>query len=204
MARKRPTSLLVLGILHLTFGTLGLLNVVSDTAMTWAVNRYFPTSQAPTTSQPKTAAPFEIGDVFSAIEHSPYYREMTLSSTVVSGLLSLVLIVGGIGLVRMRPWARTVSLTYAILSILFHSGEIVYNAVFLLPFLDSFLARVADPAILPVITGVVWVCGLGGVLLYFIYPTFVLVWMLRRPIANALRNGGVEVTPIEPYTRPPA
>jgi hypothetical protein len=202
MALRRPTSLLVFGILHLTFGTLGLLGslcggLVMLSGVRERLQQWQEDMAATAPAPQKETLEYQARSV-NAMEHSPLYRENMVIGGAGTVVLSVLLLAGGLGLVRMRPWARPVSLGYAALSLLLQAWQFVHAFVFFLPALNTFYeeekGHTTDPGLLFTINLTQWTLYLTPVLsvIYLVYPTLVLIWMLRPAVAQALRRGGVE------------
>ncbi|TMQ31932.1 MAG: hypothetical protein E6K70_21315, partial [Planctomycetota bacterium] len=60
-----------------------------------------------------------------AADEVPGAQALKVASLVQDTVLSVCLLVAGIGLLRMRAWGRSLSLLYAVLSILYKIGSIV-------------------------------------------------------------------------------
>ena len=97
MARKRPTSVTVMGVLNLVFGILGLLAVLCGGGVVALAVAGL--SNAP---PPKPGEPDLVG-LFKAIDQEvPSYKIYMGASLVIGLILSIVLIVAGVGLLRMK------------------------------------------------------------------------------------------------------
>ena len=92
---KRPQSVTVFGILNIVFGAIGIVGLVINLA---AMN-----------SEVAKSNP-----VFKIIEKEPVYRAFMEASVYAGAVVSLVLIVAGIGLLNLKSWARKLSIGYAI------------------------------------------------------------------------------------------
>lgn len=95
----RPASVSVFGILHIVFGVIGLLGLGFSLAM------YAVAGSRENAFDPPWA------------DH-PIWKAWTIGGIVIGVLATVALISAGVGLLRMRPWARTVSIIYATYSIL--------------------------------------------------------------------------------------
>src|SRR5262249_12855567 len=120
MAKKRPTSVLVLAILHLLGGTFGLLlTTCSGLGLVVQANRAAARpAQAGAAHAPESAG--ELGAALQAYiqEKVPGVQAVNAASVGVSLVFDLMLLAAGVGLLLMQPWARVLSLVYAFLSIL--------------------------------------------------------------------------------------
>ena len=171
----RPTSVTVFGMLNIVFGSFG----VFRTVVSFGVILFRAWTFA------------EAGDGFGGM----------FAMTSAAGLLLLVLnlfgssmeLSSGIGLLRMRTWARLLAIAYA----LFAWVAIAIGAVITyISILGPMAVRLNNPASnnsLPefmVIGAVISLCVSG------IYPTLLLYFMTRRNVVLALR--GQASPPMEP------
>src|SRR5258708_6706579 len=144
MARKRPTSLLVFGILHITFGTLSLLGALcGGIYLLSGVQEQMAQTQNANAALTKDPQEIELAEyqlrALGAQHKAPFYDANLAGTSVLNVVLCTLLIVGGIGLIKVAPWARAVSLTYAVLSILSSVWAAIYNVFILLPAMNAFL-----------------------------------------------------------------
>ena len=199
MARYRPTAVLVLAILHLVGGGLGLVMDACGGAAAAAGGSFSPgAGQSP---QAKAQQDFQKRLQQHIEQELPANRAITYASLAVSLLLDVLLLAGGTGLLSMQPWARTVSLVYAVLSILTKVFTLV-NLAFTWPVMDKFIQQEAakDPNLGPLTSMMPAILGVTAVftLLLMIYPVVVLVILLRPRIAAAFREEAPPDQPTEP------
>ena len=116
--RARPTRdrrlSRVFGILNIVFGSFGLLCTPFG-----LLSLYMP--------QPAEAPPNPVFDLMK----DPTYRTILLVFTVIGVIAGGVLLAAGIGLLRLKPWGRTLSIgygCYAIVSVVF---GVIYNYFYL-------------------------------------------------------------------------
>jgi hypothetical protein len=177
---------LVIAILHLVGGSLGVLGVACTAGL-----QGIQASQSPRAAQ----APEQRIEEY--IERSvPGYQFLKWGSIAFSLLLSLMMIVAGLGLIWMQPWARYLSLTYAVLSILWHIFDAVTALGFILPatteFLDREMAHLPGQA--PGFSAGMKVGMYFGALFsaaFIAYPIVVLCLLLRPSIARAFSGEGL-------------
>ena len=113
MGKTRPTSVTVFGVLNIIFGALGLLCIVMLTAVFavgWAAGR---------DAFPRLAV----------LERHPVALAWTLASIPLGLVATGVLIAAGIGLLKMKPWARTASIVWAIYGVVAGPIGIIVNFV---------------------------------------------------------------------------
>jgi hypothetical protein len=203
MALQRPTSLLVFGILQITFGSIGILLAICGGVMELTG---FQKSMQQAQQQPAAASndpnQKEMAEFQARLQKEteavPYYDAERVTSTVLHVVLCILLIVGGIGLIKVASWGRMLSLGYACLSILTTIGTLIYQLVIAIPAMNAFLEK-ENPTNNPLIKMTASVSQWAmygapcGSILMLIFPVLVLTWMLRPSIAEAFRKGGIEV-----------
>ncbi len=170
---QRPTSVIVFGILNIVFGALGL----SCTPFRLAF-LFMPT---PAIENPVMAA-----------VANPACRAWSLFMGVTGMGAAVLLIVAGVGLLKCRPWARKISIGYAIYAIV---ASPVYAAVSAIMFASAAGGAEGGPE-----TGVMLASGIGGAIggtcFALIYPIILLVFMFRPSVVDAC--SGVVYAPAEP------
>jgi hypothetical protein len=201
MAWKHPPSILVIAILHLIGGGVGLLFGLCGLGM-----------QAATHGNP--AAAFQFGppnpqqqkqqqfqkDLQAHMDREvPYNHVVTYGNMGYNLLLDVMLITAGAGLLYLKSWARTLSLVYAVLSLLEKVGAIAYAAI-TFPLMSSFLERQAqgDPnlAMMGSFAKFGMVFAIIVNVLLAIYPIAVLIVLTRPSVKAAFeRQGAPEVSP---------
>ena len=211
MVRQRPTSILVLAILHLVAGGIGIFGSCYSVVMLAASGASSSSTPAVTVSptgpqgRPAAPAPPSASQILKYYEeHVPGYKAFTFAGLAVSTVLDLMLLTSGIGLLLMQPWARILSLIYAPLSILFHVLSFTYQLAFLMPAThDLFEGMSALGPIGPVMAAVTDIGFIFG-LLVVIYPIVVLFILLRRSTVAAFRGEAPrqpdEEFPDDPYS----
>ena len=161
---QRPASVNVLGILNIVFAGFGVLGL-----MTSIVMFYLPGNST--------------NPVIKMMLENPTYAAW-LKLCIPLGLLScLALLAAGIGLLRLRSWARTLSIAYAIYAIVFGLVGTVVNFLFLVrPFLEQGRQQ-QGPEAMGAIGGAIG--GVIGGCFGLIYPVVLLIFMLRPKVAAA-------------------
>ena len=205
MRPNRPTSVLVIAILHFVFGGFGLVCAASTGAMQLAGSKGF---MAGMQDAKQVKAQEETEKALQ--EKLPHAKAVETAETGISLALSLMMIVSGIGLLKMAPWGRSLSIGYALVSILVKILGAVYAFTFTVPVMKELLPKqiaaqagnqpgeqqAAEMAqkfaemalnLTPII-----------VLLTMIYPAVVLVIMFRPKVTAAFR-GEMPSPQIEDY-----
>jgi hypothetical protein len=100
-------------------------------------------------------------------------------------LTCLVLLAAGIGLLHLKPWARILSMAYAIYAILFGILGMVVNFIFMIqPMLEQ-ARQQQGPEAAGAIGGAVG--GTIGGCFGLIYPVLLLIFMTRPKVVAAFR-----------------
>jgi hypothetical protein len=135
--QNRPTAVVVLGVLHLVGGGLGLLGTVCG-GLGQGLQGAFPT--------PGGAGGQENPGVLlqRKLAELPGQPGFTYGELAANLVLDVALVAAGIGLLQMRPWARTLSLIYAPLSIVNRLVGVVYSLVVVIPALDGIIRQMLD------------------------------------------------------------
>jgi hypothetical protein len=163
----RPTSLLVLGILNIVFGVLGLCGTAASSAMFFVEMPQDPGMPNP---------------ALELIRSDSTYRLIMQTMIVLGCLASLALLVGGIGLLLVKAWGRTLSIGYAWYAIVAVVAGLLVNWLYLLqPMLAQGEAGGLGQA--AAIGGAV-----GGMIsgcFSVIYPVMLLIFMYRPAVRAA-------------------
>ena len=163
---QRPPTVTVFGILNIAFSILGVFGMVATLALF-------------------SADAMSNNPVVAILRDNPAYAAW-LKVTIPLGILSCVLVLAaGIGLLRLKEWARKLSIGYAIYAILFGILGIVINFVFLTrPMLEQASQR-QGPEAAGAIGGAIG-GSLGGCF-GMIYPILLLIFMTRPKVKAAFR-----------------
>jgi hypothetical protein len=196
---------MVIAILHFVFGGLGLLMTVCGGVGQMAGGNAMMAGGGggQATKQQKVAEDFQ-----KAMQaDSPAAQAVSYGELGFDVMLSLLMIISGVGLLRMQPWGRILSILYAILSIAFKVFVIVYTMAFVIPTLNTFVSGYPDKdaqvtAMLQVMQVMMIILLVVVPVVTMIYPIIVLVIMLRPRIAAAFRGEAVGPPPEEDYRDP--
>src|SRR5438105_9259900 len=197
MPRPRPALVTVVAVLHFVFGGLGLLcQTTSDILHVSGLdkrlsNLFMPPSNVQTNPQMKQQ--MEMPEkIQKAADEVPGAQALKVASLVQDTVLSVCLLVAGIGLLRMRAWGRSLSLLYAVLSILYKIGSIVYILLYTLPAMQGLAKEFADGDPQSKFMGLSLQFGAYFAVLslaaQMLYPVFVLIAMLVPSVAAAFRG----------------
>jgi hypothetical protein len=198
--RELPTVVLVLAIFHFIVGGCGLVCGLCSGIMVL--------------TNPNTAALFSFGnpqlaqqqqaqqDAMQRVlnERVPHLKVFQAETVVVSLALSAALIAAGVGLISLRGWARTLSLAYAVLSILQTLVAAFYSFVYMAPANEEAFRQMPAPN--PQTAHMMQNMGqmmmplmVFGVLIQLVYPVTVLIVMLLPSVRAAFRGEAVPERP---------
>lgn len=124
MTGQRPTAVTVAGILNIIFGSVGLLCYTCA-----GLSYLFFVSLA---DMPGGINPVRHMMDFLNRE-IPGYTAFLIISTSLGFLLAVLLLTSGIGLLNLQPWARVLSLLYAVVTILTQIGALIYTLGYVNP-----------------------------------------------------------------------
>ena len=120
MEQKRPTALTVMGILNIVLGSLGLLcTCFGGLMLLFLANPPAELRQDPNIKAVLAQMEFVAREV-------PSYKAVTVSQLVAGLLLTLLLIVTGIGLLYVKKWARIGCFFYCVSTVLLNLAGLAY------------------------------------------------------------------------------
>jgi hypothetical protein len=214
--QQRPAAATVLGILHLVFGILGLFAAIFAGLFQAAGPNLF--GAAP-------GGPNNPGLALArALEEIPGQKAVAVAGLGMEIVLDVLLIAGGIGLLQMRLWGRTLSVLYAVLSILNHVFAFAWGLLKypeMMQAVDSVVGL--NPKLAP-LASITRLSALAGIVLGLVgmsYPIIVLCFMRSAQLSAAFRGdappaelpeprhydagwGAMERGPLLPSEPPPA
>jgi hypothetical protein len=97
-----------------------------------------------------------------------------------STVLGVVLIAAGVGVIKRRPWARLLSLGYAVVAVLQAIAGVAVNYLYLFPAMSS-LGDSGDPAVRGGVYGGMF-GGIFGALFGLAFPVAILIVFTRRDV----------------------
>jgi hypothetical protein len=132
---NRPTAVLVIAILHFIFGGLGILGTVCGGIIIFGAFALLNAAiaQAPP-NEPEVQA---LKDLLNSMQSIPGVVPFFAGSMVVGLILAIVLVAAGFGLLKMRNWARTASIIYAVVSILVNLASTGYQTLVFNPAVEK-------------------------------------------------------------------
>lgn len=168
----RPTSVTVFGILNLVFAGMGLLGLccglISMIGMDLIPNQ-----------QPNP--------VLDIMNENEAYRIFSMVSMALGFVSTVALGLAGFGLLKMRPWGRQLSLVYAVYTIIAAIVTIIATWYWLFgPLMEA--ADKAPPGPERFSTLISAYGSVGSNCFSFIYPIFLLIFMMRSSFVEAFRK----------------
>lgn len=132
MQKKRPVAVLVMAVLSLIYGSLGALSVL---IMACAGIFFYSVYQSAFDAKTKE----QFGEIYDAVSRDmPGLVTYTILSLTYSLIAAIFLLITGIGLLKMRRWARMAAITYAVISILALIPNTIYSVAYLQPGIERF------------------------------------------------------------------
>lgn len=168
---QRPTAVTVFGILNIVFAALGLFTMLGSMMLF--------TVTGGNSSNP----------VVQLIHDNPTYAAWMKICIALGLIVSPLLLAAGIGLLKLKPWARTISIVYAIYSIVMVPVSGVINYIYLVQPLLQQAQQKQGPEMAGAIGGAIG--GTFGSCFGLIYPILLLIFMLRANVAAAFRPPSV-------------
>jgi hypothetical protein len=184
---ERPSSVLVVAILQIAFGSLGLLFSLCGGAMQLAggAKVFAPPGGA------QAVGPDVEGMIRARV---PYYDTWQAGGLALGVLSGAVMLVSGIGLLRMRSWARRVTIGYAFYNIVVTIVNFVFALTVTAPVMREVLAEVrADPKLPPQAVSIINLTetfatvGTYAGLALLAYPIILLAVMFFPHVREAFR-----------------
>jgi hypothetical protein len=194
MPQTRPASVTVIAILNLVFGSLWLLCGLGSLGMQASGMQDMLTklgSVGPS-NNPQVANQQDIQKQVMEFSRKMNSSPEEYATHLQYIVLSILLIISGIGLLKMAPWGRVLSLVYATLSILSNLALIVMLFFLSLPLAEEFADKLSvqgqeGQAAAILIKGGVYF-GIILPLVSMIYPVIVLILLFRPSVAAAFRG----------------
>lgn len=164
---QRPVIATVFGILNLVFGILGVCGNVIGIGMFAVMSSDI--IDAKTKSQ-MNMQQFD----------DPIFFGLLSAQMVLNGILSVVIIISGIGLLKFKPWGRKLANFYAVAYLILLAVGIAVNIIFtVIPAINEANNPGASPDKIGAAAGGV-VGGVFGVCFGMIYPICILIFLNRR------------------------
>ena len=165
----------VLGVIDIVLGSLGALYVGSQLASYAMLDQ-------------TSAALGSMGSV-NPLAAMSVYRGPIIATSIVSSLVAVLLIFGGIGLVRRRPWGARVVRFWAVLKIVVSIQIAILTVLNTQASMAASTAQTTMPKQWGAISmGFAVVAGALGLLWFWALPVFNLIWLGRGSIRRQVRS----------------
>ena len=155
----KPSSIKVFGILNIVFGAMGL--ICGGAGVLFFV-----------LATQSSEFAFELNRAMSA-QYAEGYITFLQFSSCFGGIMSLVLIVCGVGLLRERNWGRTGSMAYAAIQTLYTLASTVLS-MSMMKHDESFIFSAGG--------------AMCGVLFALIYPICIMIFLTRPNVVESLKE----------------
>jgi hypothetical protein len=143
MRRSAPTIVKVIAIMQIFFGATGLVRHLFSGVWELAGG-----ARAFTPAGAQAAAPPDVEALLRA--RVPHYEAMVYGGLIVGLVSGAVCIASGIGLLRLRPWARWLTIGYACYFIISELASFIYALTVLQPLVNQMVAEQALQPNIPV------------------------------------------------------
>jgi hypothetical protein len=164
--RERPTAATVFGILNIIFGALGLL--CSPFALA-----------GPMFQQPNL--PNGQPNPMIEIMNDPTYKTGITIFTVIGMAASGILLAAGIGLLKQRPWGRSLSIGYSVYALVMALVSLGFNYYALIGPLTKATENMQGPETTGMVIGA-YAGALGGLCGGLIYPILLWIFMSTEKV----------------------
>jgi hypothetical protein len=187
---QRPTAVTVFGFLNIAFGILGVVCTPASLAsslLTQPLLENIPESQR---------FPNPVGEMMS----DPAFMTYMYVSVALGMVVSAVLLVSGLGLLKLRPWARYFSLGYAVyawVSVII--GTIISYYLAFGPMLEK-ASEMTGPESAAYKGGMIGGAfgTVFGMCFGLVYPTVLFIFMLLPDVKAAFKPGWGAPPPVPP------
>jgi hypothetical protein len=189
----KPASITVIAVLQLVFGGIGIfLDICGGVmALSGAQNWMMPTATGPNAANMKRMQE----DIQKTMDSVPASHAVQIGNFGADFAISIIMIMSGVGLLRLRPWGRLLSIVYAVASIALKIFGAVYAMAFTIPAINGYLnshnATAPEEQFAFSIMRMTAILPLIFQLVFMIYPIIVLIIMFRPAVAAAFRDAGM-------------
>jgi len=203
MNRERPTVLLVMAILNFVFGGLFIICGLCGMGSVLFTGALFKGMSSATKGTTGPGQPDVFGEMSRVFDTIPGYYPVQIGSMLLLIVLNIVLVVAGIGLLQMKPWARWLSVGYGAASIVLQFVIMLYAIFVMQPAMEKwaqdFATRMGgQPA--PGMSANSAMSSMGSCFSFFLYsayPVALIIVMLLPAVGAAF------AAPLLPPEEPP-
>jgi hypothetical protein len=181
---ERPSAVLVVAILQICFGSLGLLGSLCGGGMQLAggAKMFAP--------PPGAQAPPDVEGMMRA--KVPYYMAVQYGGLALGLVSGTVMVVGAIGLLKVRPWGRHLTIGYACYNIVSSILGFIFTMTVTRPIMKEVWAELrADPKLPPQAANVLSMTEtftsffIYASLVFLVYPISLLIVMFLPHVREA-------------------
>jgi hypothetical protein len=205
MAKKRPPAITAIAVLNLVFGGMGLLGMLCAGLGVGILAIVFTNLPAPAPGEPSPGEVF--GGMYEHVDAEAPSLKFVLGAAILIGcIMTVILFSSGFGLLKMRPWGRTWSLVYAVVTIVLGLINTGYMTAVGSPAMNRGMVKwqddlskkmqakgkpglppqpMPDPTLSAVQNVVYGIIGM-------IYPVAILIVMNLKTVKRALRPGSAD------------
>jgi hypothetical protein len=193
MRRERPGSVLVMAILQIVFGVIALLlNICGGGFQLAGGNKLLMPA-----GNPQAAQQQQFQDDLEKLmrEKVPQYDLMQYGELALGLVAAVVMIVSGVGLLKVRRWGRWLAIGYACYSIAHTVLSFIFALVFTVPAMREFIAQESQKPNLPPaqamalnMMGTTAAIAAYAPLVLLAYPVVLLVVMFLPSVREAFRG----------------
>ncbi len=139
MPPKRPTIISVIGILNISFGSLGLFFTLCC-----GVIGLFANNIVALMLPPQAPGQITVANPMSQLSKTPAYFAFQCAGLAMALVTSSLLVASGIGFMKMKKWGRVAGLIYAIVGILWGISATMVNQRLAGPRFIEFIEQMED------------------------------------------------------------
>lgn len=187
----RPTSVTVIAILAIIWGSLHVL------AMLCTIPQYLGVNLAP-------------NPAMDGIRKDPVLLSVSIFNMAIGLLLGVLVLACGIGALSLKPWSRIWMIRYAVIYFFFAIVSTVFNLLFIQPRMEQAM-QTAMPANSPFnaaqfqsMMHIGRYVGVCFAVLFLLWPVAILYYMTRPHVKAAFQGGAPSVGYLTPMQPPPS
>jgi hypothetical protein len=168
MSQQRPTSVTVFGVINIIFGGFAIICLPIGLLMSAGLVK------------------FQHNPVMDMLSSSRVWQIWNIVSGILGILSGIVQLIAGIGLLKLKSWARITSVGYAIFAIIVAVANMFLTAILFLPMIQKMNSG-SGPEHAATVAGMIGgiIGGLGGSCFQLIYPILLLIFMTRPKVKAA-------------------
>lgn len=158
--QQRPTGVTVFGILSIVLGIFGLMGIVFGVVF-MVLSGFIETGPNP---------------VLDAMQGNRGYQVFSFVSMVLGAVFTTLLVVAGVGMLKMKPWSRKLSVVYSLYAIVSAIAGLIINVT--LVFGPALNEAAPGPDRMGLMFGMI--STIVGSVIGVIYPVALLIYCWRR------------------------